>query len=211
MGECRYCGKPAGFMRSQHAECREKHDAAVKRIPQAFAKWVQSKYPAADFRRDTSNFAKSHFVSDDELRSLTLSAFGIAIDKALEDHLLTAEEEDKLGSLLKEFGVTINDLAPSAGEKLIKGAILKDLGEGKVPERVKLDGQVPLNLARDEKIIWVFRTPHSSPPAARRRIRERHMAFLSVWRAAFTTASAHSRVSRFERNICRRKRLVSLP
>jgi hypothetical protein len=143
-------------MRSQHAECREKHDAAVKRIPHAFAKWVQSKYPAADFRRDTANFAKSHFVSDDELRSLTLSAFGTAIDKALEDHLLTTEEEDKLGSLLKEFGVTMNDLSPSAGEKLIKGAILKDLGEGKVPERIKLDGHVPLNLARDEKMIWVF-------------------------------------------------------
>ena len=156
MGECKYCGRPAGLMKSQHAECRDKHDTAIKRIPQAFTKWVESEYPAADFHRDTAKFAKSNFVSDDELRALTLSAFGTAIDKALEDHLLTTEEEDKLASLLKEFGLTLNDLAPSAGHKLIKGAILKDLDEGKVPERINLDGNVPLNLARDEKIIWVF-------------------------------------------------------
>lgn len=156
MGDCKYCGRPAGFMRSQHAECRDKHDAATKRIPQAFTKWVESDYPAADFRRDTTNFAKANFVGEKELRSLTLSALGVAIDKALADHLLSAEEEDRLSSLLREFGLSTNDLAPPYGERLIKGAILKDLDEGKVPQRLKIDGHVPLNLARDEKLIWVF-------------------------------------------------------
>jgi hypothetical protein len=156
MGDCKYCGQPAGFMRSQHSECRDKHDAATKRIPQAFGKWVEDVYPAADFCRDTRNFAKANFVGEDELRSLTLSAFELAIDKALADHLLTSEEEDRLASLLREFGLTTNDLVPPSGERLIKGAILKDLDEGKVPVRVKIDGHIPLNLARDEKLIWVF-------------------------------------------------------
>ena len=179
MGECKYCGRPAGLMKSQHAECRDKHDTAIKRIPQAFTKWVESEYPAADFHRDTAKFAKSHFVSDDELRALTLSAFGTAIDKALEDHLLTTEEEDKLASLLKEFGLTLNDLAPSAGHKLIKGAILKDLDEGKVPERINLDGSSSEPGAR-QKITGSFRMPHSLLPAARRRTRAGHMASLSA-------------------------------
>jgi hypothetical protein len=156
MGDFKYCGQAAGFMRTQHSECRAKHDAAMKRISQAFGKWVESDYPATDFRRDTMSFAKANFVGEDELRSLTVSAFGVAIDKALADHLLTSEEEEKLASLLREFGLTINDLAPPSGERLIKGAILKDLDEGKVPVRIKLDGHVPLNLARDEKLIWVF-------------------------------------------------------
>jgi hypothetical protein len=59
MGQCKYRGQPAGFMRSQHAECRTKHEEARNRIPTAFAKWMESDYPAADFRRDTTKFAKA--------------------------------------------------------------------------------------------------------------------------------------------------------
>lgn len=117
---------------------------------------MESDYPAADFRRDTTRFAKAHFVEGEELNALTRAAFAMAIDKALADHLLTTEEEEKIGSLLKEYGLVVNDLPHPAGERLIKGSILRDLDEGKVPERIKIDGHVPLNLARDEKIIWVF-------------------------------------------------------
>jgi hypothetical protein len=44
-------------------------------------------------------------VSNDELRSLTVRGFTSAIDTALEDHLLTVEEEERLDALLAEFGL----------------------------------------------------------------------------------------------------------
>jgi len=151
MAECKYCGRPAGFMRRQHTECREKHGAATRRIPSAFAKWLESDSPLTGLRRATHEFAKANYVSDEELRLLTIRAFGGLIDKILEDHLLTNEEEERFGSLLKEFELRTNDLVPADA-----AAILKDLEEGKVPERIKIDGHLPLNLARDEVPLWVF-------------------------------------------------------
>ena len=32
MGDCRYCGKPAGFLRKEHRECAERHASAQHRI-----------------------------------------------------------------------------------------------------------------------------------------------------------------------------------
>jgi hypothetical protein len=156
MGECKYCGRPVGFMRHQHAECREKHDAAVRRIPSAFSKWMNSKSPSTGFCKATADFAKANFVSNDELRSLTVRGFTSAIDTALEDHLLTVEEEDRLDALLAEFGLATSELERPAHERLVKGAILRDLDHGKAPERVNIEGHIPLNLTRDEKLIWVF-------------------------------------------------------
>ena len=38
--------------------------------------------------------------------------------------------------LLTEFGLTTNDLEPAAHERFVKGAILRDLDNGKAPQRI---------------------------------------------------------------------------
>jgi hypothetical protein len=40
--------------------------------------------------------------------------------------------------------------------KLVKGQILRDLSEGKVPQRVNISGGLPINLSKNESIIFVF-------------------------------------------------------
>lgn len=156
MAECKYCGEAAGLMRRQHTECRQKHDEAIRRIPVAIAKWLESDKPPTGLRQAAHKFAKANYVSETELRSLTAQGFGYVIDHILDDHLLTDEEEKKFSSLLDEFEFATNDLAPADAHRLIKAAILKDLENGSVPKRIRIDGDLPLNLAREEAPIWVF-------------------------------------------------------
>ncbi len=40
--------------------------------------------------------------------------------------------------------------------KTIKGAVLRDVMDGAIPERMKVEGNLPFNLQKTEKIIWVF-------------------------------------------------------
>jgi hypothetical protein len=156
MGDCRFCGQPVGFMRWRHSECQEKFLTATKRLPQFFEQWAESDVPPARFRELAENVARNSFVSDDAFRSITIDGFRALIDKALSDHLLTEEEENKIRSLLAEFGLTINGLPAPIGEKFVKCAILRDLDSGRVPDRVDMQGNLPLNLVKGEKIVWVF-------------------------------------------------------
>lgn len=43
-----------------------------------------------------------------------------------------------------------------AYSKIVKGAVLRDIFEGNIPERVQIDGNLPFNLQKTEKIVWVF-------------------------------------------------------
>jgi hypothetical protein len=40
--------------------------------------------------------------------------------------------------------------------KLVKAAILRDLSEGRVPTRMKIEGSLPINLAKGESLIFAF-------------------------------------------------------
>jgi len=84
-----------------------------------------------------------------------LEALKRAIHDVLSDNLLSSEEERRLKSFLTEFSITQAD-APEQYLQIVKGGILRDLTEGKVPTRVNVDGSLPFNLQRGEKLIWLF-------------------------------------------------------
>jgi hypothetical protein len=157
MGDCAYCGEPAGMLRSQHAECRERHDIAAAKIPQFFGQWFDSPLGPDRFRELASEVARTHFVDETKFRELAKSGFAKLIEKALADHLLSEEEEKKIAVLLRTFEMTLEDLPPMTSQKLIKCGILRDLETGIVPNRVNINGNIPINLGRDEKIIWIFK------------------------------------------------------
>ena len=40
--------------------------------------------------------------------------------------------------------------------KMVRGAVLRDVMEGHIPERMTIIGNVPFNLQKSEKLVWVF-------------------------------------------------------
>jgi hypothetical protein len=58
---------------------------------------------------------------------------------------------------MKLFSLTKDDLgAADAFPRLVKAMTLRDLTEGKVPQRFNFTGNLPINLLKEEKLVWLF-------------------------------------------------------
>ncbi|MCX7795876.1 MAG: hypothetical protein N2380_05085 [bacterium] len=153
MGLCRFCGKPAGFLRKEHRECREKHNSGVFIIRSMVADSLSNSVD----RDEILKIARESYISNEELKNLILNGLDEAIDKALGDNILTQEEEEKIKIVLLKFGFGVDELSSSKTyEKFIKALILRDILEGKIPKRLDIKGVLPFNLLKNETPIWLF-------------------------------------------------------
>ena len=101
--------------------------------------------------------ATNHFIDNPTLNSLLVSGWKQAVDTALNDGILTEDEEAALSELKQHFSLSQDELGEEGSFlKVIKSATLRDILEGKVPERVSFDGNIPFNLQKTEKIAWIF-------------------------------------------------------
>jgi hypothetical protein len=76
---------------------------------------------------------------------------------ALGDHVLSIDEEKRLNEFNEAFDINLPDIdAAGCRMKLVKGLIIRDLSEGKVPQRLNISGALPLILSKDESIIFAF-------------------------------------------------------
>lgn len=153
MGLCRFCSKPAGFLKKEHRECREKYNFGTFTIRSMIASSLFGKVD----KDEIFQIARESYIGEEELKSLILNGLDEAIDKALEDNILTEEEEEKLKVIFLEFGFNTDELSSSKTyEKLIKSLVLRDVLEGKIPNRVKIEGVLPFNFLKSETPIWIF-------------------------------------------------------
>ncbi len=86
-----------------------------------------------------------------------ITAWNAAVEGALQDELLTDEEETALVAFQSAFGLTQTELDQSgAYMRLGKAAVLRDVMHGTIPEGLHLTGQMPFNFQKAESIIWCF-------------------------------------------------------
>ena len=157
MGDCRYCHNPAGFLRSQHAECRQKDENGVSGILDAIAREPTGSSTLLELPLRTANIAKESFISDNERAELYLKSWSNGVDKVLEDGLLTDEEEKHLIKLAEALGLKQDDLnSTGAMMKLTKAAVIKDVLSGIIPKRATFDGSLPINFQKGEQVVWAF-------------------------------------------------------
>jgi hypothetical protein len=91
------------------------------------------------------------------LHEIVAAAWESALCDALEDNVLTPEEEHALIEFRDRFNLSSEELDRKGSySKLVKAAVLRELFEGKIPERVHVRGSIPFNLKRGETIVWVF-------------------------------------------------------
>jgi len=63
MGLCRFCGKPAGFLRKEHRECREKYNQGVSSISSMIASSLTSNVE----REEILKIASDSFINETKL------------------------------------------------------------------------------------------------------------------------------------------------
>lgn len=134
MGDCAYCGKPAGLMRSIHKDCAARRDQARSDIDLAFQNLMLVEKPPAPaiFRAIIERLGADGQLTSDELRSKVLAGLAISLDVALIDLNLSQTEVQRLDAVAEAFSLDASAF-DEAGikDKLVKALVLKDLSEGR--------------------------------------------------------------------------------
>lgn len=157
MGNCIYCGNSAGFLRKTHKDCKQKHEQGRSEIVSLVGKVGAEGGDLKQLESSIARVASTSFIDTESLKPLVASGWEKAVDLAFDDGLLSEQEESALSELKEHFGLSQQILdRTGAYSKLVKGAVLRDIMNGNLPERMKIDGNLPFNLQKTEKVVWVF-------------------------------------------------------
>ena len=92
-----------------------------------------------------------------EANRLLIRAWETAALGALEDGLLSLDEENDLARYADHFSLTQQDLDRNGVHtSLVQAAVLRDVAQGIVPKRQRVNGAVPFNLMKSEQLVWVI-------------------------------------------------------
>ncbi len=165
MGDCRYCGEPAGFLRRQHGACAKRHahaQAAIRDlcIDAALRGDDLDALPAKIRETAAAGFIA---MSDAALADTMAECWGDAVEAAMQDHVLTGGERRGLSRYRDQFSLSPRQLDLRGHYELFrKLALLNVIGEhGVIPRydrraaRAEF-GRLPFNLMKSEALIWVF-------------------------------------------------------
>lgn len=164
MGNCKYCGKPAGFLRSKHAECEEENRKREYAIQNANAQILSEAIGAikgtamfSALEAKIAEIEQANHLSTAQRKPLLIRAWEKSVDDFLEDGVLDAEEEKRLVEFRDHFGFSQGDLnGNGALTKTAKAGVLRDVLDGKIPQRVSVDGSMPINFQKGETVVWAF-------------------------------------------------------
>jgi hypothetical protein len=164
LGNCKYCGKPAGFLRSKHTECEEQHrqrELLIQNGRQRIAAEVLHAVKDADnfdeLEKAISEIEQSSFVPSSERKALLVKGWENSVEYFLEDGILDASEEKRLIEFKERFSLSQSDLDENGAlTKTTKAAVLRDVLNGVIPQRMSIDGNLPINFQKGEQVVWAF-------------------------------------------------------
>ncbi|HAI21235.1 MAG TPA: hypothetical protein DCM14_04995 [Clostridiales bacterium UBA8153] len=144
-------------MRTAHRECQAKHDLGRAEIVALVKAATHDPSTIASLQDASGVIAVQHHIAESDVRSLIIAGWERAVDGVLADGVLTEEEEANLAQIRERLGFSRDELDRSgAYTKVVQGAILRDLMHGVVPQRFTVTGQLPFNLQKGEKVVWIF-------------------------------------------------------
>lgn len=157
MGNCKYCGKSAGFLSKAHKECEKKFNDGTNEIIMSIGKDCISGNDLNILENKIKEMASNSYISDNLIKNLIISGWENAVKRAFDDGILTEEEEKNIINMMDHFLLNRNVLDNNgAYTKVVKGAVLRDILNGKIPDRVRVDGELPFNFQKKEKLVWLF-------------------------------------------------------
>jgi len=164
LGNCKYCGKPAGFFRNKHAECEEENRKREYAIQNAGAQILSEALAAikgtgklSTLETKIAEIEQINQLSTAQRKPLLIRAWEKAVDGFLEDGVLDTEEEKKLIEFRDHFGFSQEELnGNGALTKIAKAGVLRDVLDGKIPQWVSVDGSLPINFQKGESVVWAF-------------------------------------------------------
>lgn len=158
MGKCKYCHKPAGFLRWKHPWCEEANLQNKQKIDELIETSFVEEGNFTKIKTEIDILQKNGYISSKELHELYIENYDTAVQQFLYDGILTKEEEKKLAEFKSALALD-QEILDQNGlfQKFIKAVIIRDLAEGK-PSPVVFDitDKIPCSFEKDENLIWIF-------------------------------------------------------
>lgn len=158
MGNCIYCGKPAGLFRKKHKECENKFDNGKKQIIDIVYNIATKGNTIDTLKNDINNICKESFIDEKQRNTFIRIGWENAVESAFDDGILTEQEEENLLNILTTFLLNQDDVDVNGYyTKLVKGSVLREVLSGNIPNKVSNDkNSLPFNFQKNEQIIWLF-------------------------------------------------------
>jgi hypothetical protein len=148
---------PAGLLHSKHTECEQLHENSKEQIVAEISQALSPSGSLDAFQSRLIEIAQDGYISEYERHSLLVQGWTAAVDRYLEDGVLDESEETRLVEFKNLFSLAEADLdANGAFNKIVKAAVIRDVLNGVIPRRMKLEANLPINLRKDEEVVWVF-------------------------------------------------------
>lgn len=157
MGDCYLCGQPAGIFRSRHAECVTKHEQGLAKMTALVKAAVLGEASADVLKSRLADIARESYVTESAISEVLVNGWEAGVEHFLGDGILNAEEEKSVVGFIDSFQLSREMLNRNgAFSRVVKAGVIRDLLDGKVPNRMKIDRPLPFNFQKTEQLIWVF-------------------------------------------------------
>ena len=107
--------------------------------------------------RDLEHTLQEARLDFHQRRRILIRAWEAAVEGALEDGLLSLDEENSLAKSADYFSLDQHALdGNGARTSLVQAAVIRDVTRGVIPQRQRVNGAVPFNLMKSEQHVWVI-------------------------------------------------------
>jgi hypothetical protein len=147
---------PAGLFHHIHKECEQRHLEGCNQIASAINQAMSSREIPESLPQVIQDIAAHSYIAESERRALLVKGWVNALDHLIEHGVPDEADEAKLGQLMSRCSITNEELKPShAFERLLKARVLREVMHGQ-PKRFATNVNLPLNLKKDEQLVWAF-------------------------------------------------------
>lgn len=160
MGDCKYCGKSAGFLRKEHKECEAAYERGLEMIRESCLEAALYGIGVEQLPDRVRAIAASAYI-DSSAASVAQSlaaGWGQAVEAAMEDHFLSNEEKRALNRYRAQHNLGAGQLNRGGHFSLFRMmSLLNALSEQGLVPRFELRGlRLPFNLMKSEEMLWLF-------------------------------------------------------
>ena len=157
MARCRYCGENAGWFRNSHKHCEQEHTRGVAAIERLVGRSLRCTMSVSALAEAVEAAAREGRVGTQAQYEATLKGYGEAVEQAFDDGVLSREEEARLKAVSSALDMSPVEVERTGIEqRIVRGALLRDLLDGNPRDRRREYGLLPFNLQKTEKLIHVF-------------------------------------------------------
>ena len=106
---------------------------------------------------DLADAIRQANLGQDQTNQLLIRAWEASVEGALEEGLVSLDEENALTKYADHFNLTQEDLdGKGAQTSLVQAAVIRDITQGIIPQRQNVTGSIPFNLMESETLVWVM-------------------------------------------------------